>query len=155
MKTNTKTILVVEDDPSYRLIIRKAFEKVDLKDSVYEAVDGIDGLDFLFRRNKYADRTDYELPSLVLLDLKMPRMDGYDMLSYLKSKETTKQIPIIVLTTSESEEDINQCYRLGANAYLSKPNTNTELVEKIQFLKRFWYSAVELPQPTINYDCQN
>ena len=150
MMVNSISILVVEDDPSHRLIIRKAFEKADVKNSIYEAVDGIDGLDYLFHRGKYASRKDCPSPGLILLDLKMPRMDGYEMLTSLKSNDETKQIPVIVLTTSESEEDINRCYKLGANAYLSKPATNTELVEKLKSLRLFWYLAAELPKTNVN-----
>lgn len=138
-------VLIVEDGPSHRLLIRKAFDKAEINNSISEAEDGIDGLDFIYKRGKYIDRDDKLMPGLILLDLNMPRMDGHEMLAALKSNDETKHIPVIVLTTSGFKDDINRSYKLGANSYLCKPDTNTELVEKIKSLKLFWYLAAELP----------
>ncbi|VAX21055.1 hypothetical protein MNBD_NITROSPINAE02-486 [hydrothermal vent metagenome] len=137
-------ILLVEDDPAHRLLISKVLEENHVRNSVYETEDGQDGLDYVYGVGKYANRQSYPLPDLILLDIKMPRMDGFEVLEKLKSDDTTKHIPIIMLTTSSRDEEVARGYKNGANAYVTKPVDFREFVEKLKNLKIFWVLTTEI-----------
>ena len=128
------------------MLIRKSLESHGVRNAIFESADGDDGLDMVFGRGKYSDRQAYPLPGLVLLDIKMPRVDGFEVLTALKSNESTREIPVIMLTTSATNEDVKRCYKLGANAYLVKPVTWGKLWEKLGILNMFWMSAAENPR---------
>ncbi|HPR18643.1 MAG TPA: response regulator, partial [Candidatus Cloacimonadota bacterium] len=122
-------ILLVEDNPNdVRLTIR-ALGKHNLANKIHHVADGEEALDFIFGRNKYIDRNTNNIPRLILLDLKLPKVDGLEVLKILKGDERTRAIPIVVLTSSNQEMDIVKSYNLGANSYIVKP------VDFDQFLK--------------------
>ena len=141
-------ILIVEDDPTHRLLLRTALEEIGVRNPIIEADDGEDGLDCVFGRGKHARETDNQLPGLILLDLKMPRVDGFEVLAAVKHNEATNHIPVIVVTTSQTKVDVDRCDALGANAYVTKPVQAADLTEKLKTLKLSWLIAAELPAPS-------
>jgi two-component system response regulator len=139
-------ILIVEDsDIDYETTIR-AFKKAGMANPVQRCEDGEDALDYLFRRNRYSDVESAPLPELILLDLNLPGTDGRDVLEELKKDPTLKNIPVIVLTTSSDEKDINNCYQAGANSYIQKPVDLQGFFAAIQRLKDFWFEVALLPR---------
>lgn len=138
-------ILIVEDDASHRLLIRKTFENHSVKNRIMEAEDGQQALDYVYGRGQYSDRTAYPYPDLILLDIKMPKVDGFEVLKTLKTDTTTRHIPIIMLTTSSREEEIARGYDYGANAYITKPVDFAAFSEKIKNIKLFWILTAEIP----------
>ena len=138
-------IVMAEDDPDDRLLTRRALKKNNIANELHMVEDGEELLDFLHRRGDYAER-EGPRPGLVLLDLNMPRMDGREALREIKKDPTLRRIPVIVLTTSEAEQDILESYDLGVNAFVTKPVTFEGLVEALQRLGDFWLEIVELPR---------
>lgn len=141
----TMNVLVVEDDVAHAKIIRRAFEGSSDAGSVQYVWDGDLALDYVYGRGPYSDRTRYPFPDMILLDLCMPRMDGIDVLKTLKSDETTRKIPVIILTTSNRSTDVNDCYQCGANGFVVKPIDFGEFSRKVQDIHRFWTATAELP----------
>lgn len=141
-----RVILMAEDDPEDRFLVSRAMQKISSVHQLHMAEDGDDLLDYLRGKDHYADRAKYPLPSLILLDLNMPRMDGRTVLEVLRQEPELQSIPVVVLTTSESEEDVDQCYQLGANSYLCKPAEFPELMSQLQALTHYWFDTVELPR---------
>lgn len=139
------SILVADDDADDRMLIADAFEEACLRNPVDFVVDGIDLLELLRHEGKYQDRKGTPLPSLILLDLNMPRMDGRTALAEIRKDPTLRTIPIIVLTTSKSEEDILRTYDLGVNSFITKPVTFDSLVEVVRVLNKYWIEIVALP----------
>ncbi len=140
-------ILVADDDADDRMLIAEAFEEAHLNNPVTFVKDGIDLLDYLKREGKYAnDTTDNHLPGIILLDLNMPRMDGRTALEEIRKDPDLRKIPVVVLTTSKSEEDILKTYNLGVNSFITKPVTFDSLVEVVQVLNRYWIEIVALPR---------
>jgi CheY-like chemotaxis protein len=145
------TILMADDDADDREFALKAMEHSRLANELRCVEDGEELLEYLYRRGRYADPKSSPRPGLILLDLNMPRVDGREALRELKSDPALKQIPVVVLTTSKTEEDILRSYNLGANCYISKPVTFEGLVEVVKVLNRHWLQIVELP-PTVAPD---
>jgi two-component system response regulator len=137
-------ILLVEDDPDDVLLTRKALEEGRMLNNLHVVRDGVEAMDFLYQRGQYSGAP---RPGIVLLDLNMPRKDGREVLAEVKSDEDLKSIPIIVLTTSEAEQDILKSYNLHANAYVPKPVDPDEFVKVIRSFDSFWLSVVKLPCP--------
>jgi CheY-like chemotaxis protein len=135
-------IVMAEDDPDDRMLTRRALKKSRLVNTLDTVGDGEELMDYLYQRGEY---TDVGRPGLILLDLNMPRMDGREALQRIKSDATLRRIPVIVLTTSEAEQDIIESYDLGVNAYVTKPVTFDELVSALQALGEFWFEIVKLP----------
>lgn len=143
---NAVRILVADDDADDRMLIADAFEEACLKNPVDFVEDGIDLLEYLKREGKYADKGDDDsLPGIILLDLNMPRMDGRTALKEIRADEKLRKIPIVVLTTSKSEEDILRTYDLGVNSFITKPVTFDGLVQVVQVLNQYWIEIVALP----------
>ncbi|MEZ4663993.1 MAG: response regulator [Caldilineaceae bacterium] len=143
---NTKSIviLVAEDDPDDRLLVREAFEESRLLNELRFVEDGEELIDYLHRRNKYAgENTPY--PGLILLDLNMPRKDGREALAEIKLDQRLRRIPVVVMTTSKAEEDILRTYDLGVSSFIVKPVTFEGLVDVMHTLGRYWFEIVELP----------
>lgn len=139
-------ILLVEDSPEdYEATVR-AFRKSGLANPIYHCVDGDDALDFLFRQGRYDEPESAPRPGIVLLDLNLPGTDGRDVLTAVKQDDDLKSIPVIVLTTSSHEQDIDRCYRDGANSYIQKPVHLSGFMEAIQRLKDYWFEIVVLPK---------
>ena len=139
------TILYADDDPEDRMLVKEAWEESRLANKLDFVEDGEELMDYLLRRNKYAARLGDPLPGMILLDLNMPRKDGREALKEIKSNPALRMIPIIVLTTSEAEEDIYRAYDLGVNSFIVKPVTFQSLVDVTLTLNRYWFEIVELP----------
>lgn len=136
------TILLVEDNPADVRLTLEALKHAKVLNVPYYVEDGMEAMDFLHRKGRYPD---VPRPSLVLLDLNMPRMGGREVLSEIKADESLKAIPVVVLTTSKAEEDIVQSYQLHANAYLSKPVDPEKFLEVIRSFAELWLTVVTLP----------
>ncbi len=144
-KGNAIRILVADDDADDRMLIADAFDEASLSNPVDFVEDGVDLLEYLHREGKYEDRKGEDMPGIILLDLNMPRMDGRTALKEIRADEELRKIPIVVLTTSKSEEDILRTYDLGVNSFITKPVTFEGLVQVVQILNRYWIEIVALP----------
>ncbi|WP_206019700.1 response regulator [Runella sp. SP2] len=143
---NRALILVAEDDEDDQLFTKEAFEEARSYIDIRFVNDGLELLDYLKKRNKYAEPADAPRPSLILLDLNMPKMDGREALKEIKSDETLRSIPIVALTTSKAEQDVLKTYQLGVNSFITKPVTFTEFTEIARTLGHYWLDIVQLPQ---------
>ncbi len=139
------TILVAEDDEDDRMLMQDALEENRLANDLHFVCDGEELMDFLLHRGQYSDPTTAPRPSLILLDLNMPRKDGREALKEIKSDPNLRQIPIVVLTTSKAEEDILRTYDLGVSSFISKPVIFDSMVQIIKALGKYWFEIVELP----------
>ena len=140
------TILMADDDADDRLMTREAFEASHLKNELRFVENGVELLDYLYRRGPYADPASSPRPSINLLDLNMPKKDGREVLEEIKNDPDLRNIRIIVLTTSKAEEDIYRTYNLGAASYITKPVTFESLVEVVKTLGKYWLEIVELDE---------
>jgi CheY-like chemotaxis protein len=136
-------VLLVEDDPGDVLMTREAFEHHKLRNKLHVVAYGVEALQFLRREGEHADAP---RPGLVLLDLNLPRKDGRDVLAEIKSDESLRSIPVVVLTTSEAEEDILRSYDLHANAYVTKPVDFDRFIDVIRQIDDFFVTVVKLPR---------
>jgi CheY-like chemotaxis protein len=136
-------VLLVEDDPGDVLMTREAFEHHKLRNKLHVVADGVEALQFLRREGEHAEAP---RPGLVLLDLNLPRKDGREVLAEIKSDESLRTIPVVVLTTSEAEEDILRSYDLHANAYVTKPVDFERFIEVIRQIDDFFVTVVKLPR---------
>lgn len=139
------TILLADDDEEDRLMTKDALTESRLANDVRFVADGEELTDYLFRRGAYADPGDAPLPGLILLDLNMPKKDGREVLSELKSDPELCRIPVVILTTSKTEEDIVRSYALGVNSFITKPVTFDGLVEAMTVFSQYWFEIVALP----------
>jgi CheY-like chemotaxis protein len=145
-KTPSQPILLVEDSPEdYEATVR-AFRKSGLKNPIHRCEDGEEALDYLFRRGRYTDPASSPCPGVILLDLNLPGTDGRQVLTEIKNDEQLKKIPVVVLTTSVDERDIDACYRTGANSYIQKPVDVEGFVKAIERLNGWWFEVVILPK---------
>ena len=139
------TILIADDDPDDRAMIKEAFEENLLLNDLQFVEDGEELMSYLNRAGKYTDAASYPLPGLILLDLNMPKKDGREALEEIKKSDKLNHIPIIILTTSKTEEDIIKSYDLGVNCFITKPVKFVDLVQVTKTLGRFWLEIVTLP----------
>jgi two-component system response regulator len=144
--TQSQSILLVEDNQDDYEATCRAFEKANLSNPIVWCRSGRDALDFLKREGAHRDASNGARPGLVLLDLNMPGMDGRKTLELIKQDDSLKQIPVIILTTSADERDIQACYRTGANTYVQKPVSFEGLIEAIRRLKEYWFEIALLPK---------
>jgi CheY-like chemotaxis protein len=146
--TATHTILLVEDDPNDILLTERAFGKANLATyaSLQIVTDGDAAVAYLSGTGDYADRDRYPLPTFILLDLKLPRRSGHEILAWLRQQPELKRLPVVVLTSSKQISDINQAYDLGANSYLVKPVGLAALVQVVQSLNLYWLLLNEKPE---------
>jgi CheY-like chemotaxis protein len=144
MLRERETVLLAEDNEDEILLMRRALTKIGYAGRFQIVTDGEEALDYLRADGKYADRTQYPVPSLFVTDLKMPRKNGFDVLRWLNAHPERAIIPIIVLSSSAQEEDIRLAYRLGANSYFVKPSDFTALQELIVEILHYW-SLCERP----------
>lgn len=140
------TLLIANDDEDTRFLMQEAMREVQLAIKIEFVEDGEQVLDYLYRRGEYADSSNWHQPDLILLDLNMPRLDGRETLSSIRSDPDLQQIPVAIFTTSHSSGDILLCYRLGANSFISKPVTFEGLVEVMKTLSQYWFEIVSLPR---------
>lgn len=141
---NLKRILLVEDDPQDVELILNALNEYKLANDVQVVCDGVEALDYLYQRGNFINRTN-EIPIVILLDLKMPRMDGVEVLRQLKSDEKLRTIPVVILTSSREARDLEICYQLGVNAYVVKPVKFSDFINAVKNLGVFWALINEPP----------
>jgi len=132
------TILLVEDNPDDALLTMRALTQGNIGNDVVHARDGVEALDYLFGTGGYAGRRPEDLPVVMLLDLKLPRLDGLDVLRRVRADERTKLLPVVILTSSREEQDLMAGYRLGANSYVVKPVEFTGFVDAVRELGLYW-----------------
>lgn len=139
MNLNEVEILLVEDNETDAELTIRALKRKNLANKLVWAKDGAEALDFLFATGKYSERSiDGGLPRLILLDLRMPKVDGLEVLQAIKADERTKMIPVVVLTSSKEDRDIVESYELGVNSYVSKPVEFDEFTEAVSTLGLYW-----------------
>jgi two-component system, response regulator len=140
------TILLVEDNPDDEALTLRAFKKSNLTNQVVIARDGVEALDYMFGTGNYEGNDISLSPHLVLLDLKLPKLDGLEVLERLRADDKTKLVPIVVLTSSKEQEDVVTSYTLGANSYIRKPVDFNQFVNAIQQLGLYWLVLNEFPE---------
>jgi two-component system response regulator len=131
-------VLLVEDNPDDLELARLAFERGHFANSVDVARDGADAIEQLFCEGRYADRDPHDAPRLVLLDIKLPLVDGIDVLRTIKSDPRTKHVPVVMLTSSAEDRDLHTCYELGANSYIVKPVDMEQFLSAVQNIGVYW-----------------
>lgn len=137
---------MAEDEPNDVLLLQRAFRDAGISDPLQVACDGQEAIDFLEGRGKFSDRSQFPLPSLLILDLKMPRKTGLEVLEWVRSKDGLRCLPIIMFSSSAHPGDIEKSYRLGVNAFVVKPLRVEARTEFARLVKGFWLTLVELPQ---------
>ncbi|MCP4409423.1 MAG: response regulator [Gammaproteobacteria bacterium] len=142
----SQAILIVEDNNEDYEATKRAFRKAGLRNSLYRCEDGDEALDYLHRRGKYAAAETSPRPGIILLDLNLPGTDGREVLRGIKSDKRLLTIPVIVLTTSDDELDIQKCYEEGANSYMHKPVDLEGFFSAIRRMKDYWFEVVILPK---------
>ena len=140
-----KVILLVEDNPDDVALTIRAFKKSDISNKIIVAKDGVEALDYLFGTGMYAGRDVKDMPVVILLDLKLPKIDGLEVLKSIRQNEFTKLLPVVILTSSVEEKDKINGYRLGANSYVRKPVDFNQLSEAMKFLGLYWLVWNEPP----------
>jgi two-component system response regulator len=143
MKNNN--ILLVEDNPDDAKLTIHAFEKNNITNEIVVVNDGVKALDYLFKRGLYSKSDPNDLPTVILLDLKLPKIDGHEVLKQIRANETTKLIPVIILTSSKEEDDLVKCYQNGCNSYVQKPVDFTDFIQAVQSLGMYWLLLNEPP----------
>ena len=141
------TILVAEDHDYDKLILKEVFSRVGIDADLRFVSNGEQTLDYIYRRNLYSDPASSPAPSLILLDLNMPRLDGRKVIRILRGDESVRHLPVIALSTSESPKHIAEAYSIGFNAYLVKPASIPAYVAAIRSLWQFWIETASLPRP--------
>lgn len=138
-------ILVADDDEDDRFLIRTAFRDSQLTNDIFFVADGVELMQFLYHQGPYAEAEKYPRPGIIFLDLNMPRKDGWEALSEIKQNPELKAIPVVVLTTSNSERDILRTYESGANCYITKPISFDQLLQIVKSFAQFWLSIASIP----------
>lgn len=138
-------ILLVEDDPDDQELTKRAFRGSKLRNQLRIVNDGEAALNYLYRRGEFAEPRKSPRPDLILLDLNMPKLDGRAVLGQIKIDPELRQIPVVILTTSSSDEDVVRSYELGVNSYVPKPVHMDDFVKAIQQLEHYWFELVILP----------
>ncbi len=147
--TPNQPILLVEDSPEdYETTVR-SLKKAGLKNPIMRCADGEEALDYLHKRGQYGSQDSAPRPGIVLLDLNLPGTDGREVLEEMKQDASLKTIPVVVLTTSADERDIEQCYRSGANSYIQKPVDLDGFVQSMTRMKDYWFEVVILPREDV------
>ena len=138
-------ILLADDDPGDQNLTRRAFAKAKLSNDLRVVADGEEALDYLLHRGRYADPASAPRPDLMLLDLNMPKLDGREVLRQIRARDDLRRLPVVVMTTSQQEEDILRSYDLGANSYLTKPVSMEQFLRVAEGLDDYWFQLVVLP----------
>lgn len=140
-----KMILLVEDNPDDEALTLRAFRMSNAASDVKVVRDGVEALDYLLAKGQYAARDIKDTPALVLLDLKLPKIDGLEVLRQLRASHPTRLTPVVILSTSREDRDVLRGYQLGCNSYIRKPVNFDKFAEAIQTIARFWLELNELP----------
>jgi CheY-like chemotaxis protein len=144
-----KVILLVEDNPDDELLTLRALRKNDVTGEVVVARDGVEALDYLFGTGAYAGRDTSVMPQLILLDLKLPKIDGLEVLRRLRADERSRLLPVVILTSSREQQDMLEGYGLGANSYVRKPVNFEQFVRAVEQLKLYWLILNESPPSVV------
>jgi len=144
------TILLVEDNPDDEMLAIRALKKTKIESKVVVARDGEEALDYLFGTGKYNGRDIKEQPHVVFLDLQMPKLNGIQVLQRLRADESTKALPVVLLTSSDEQSDIVSCYKSGANSYIHKPVDFSEFTSQVRALGEYWLGINRVPD-TLDY----
>jgi CheY-like chemotaxis protein len=142
---NSKVILLVEDNPSDRDLTIRSLERAHISNQVVVAEDGQEALDYLLGQGKYAERDIYDLPTVVLLDINLPKLNGLEVLQKIRSNEVTRLLPVVMLTTSDQEQHVVASYNLGANSYIRKPVEFLQFADAIRNWGIYWLLLNEIP----------
>ena len=146
MQPNAYPILLVEDSPDDAFLIQRAFRKANLANSVQLVRDGEEAMAYLKGEPPFSDRNEFPLPVLMLLDLKLPRRSGLEVLEWVRQDSTLKRLPVVVLTSSRESVDVNRAYDLGVNSYLTKPVGFDALLEMVKSVNLYWLILNEQPE---------
>ncbi len=141
-----RRILVAEDQTNDAFILERAFKKTGAKATLHFVRDGQEAIDYLEGEELFSDRNAYPLPTLLLLDLKMPRLNGFDVLEWVRSQKSLRRLLVVVFSSSEEMSDINRAYDLGANSYMVKPGDFDELLKLAEELGRYWLLRNKCPE---------
>ena len=146
MNSSIRAVLLAEDSPADAEMALDALRDANLANPIVHVEDGIEVMDYLLRRGRFADRPE-GLPAVLLLDIKMPRMDGLEVLREVRANEALKKLPVVVLTSSREETDLAISWNLGVNAYVVKPVDSEQFFHAVKTLGRFWAVLNETPDP--------
>ena len=139
------TILLVEDNPDHAEMTLRALKDDGIPKRVFWVSDGEDALDFLHRRRRYAEAASSPRPDLILLDLKLTKIGGTEVLGRIKAEESLRMIPVVMLTTSEREHEVSESYRAGVNSFVTKPVRFTDFVEQVRGIAAYWFGTNRPP----------
>jgi two-component system response regulator len=139
-------VLLVEDNPDHAELSMKALKDGNLLNKIFWVKDGAEALDFVYHRGRYAEASASPRPELILLDIRLPKVDGHEVLRTIKSDAALKSIPVVMMTTSEREDEIRQSYQAGANSFVSKPIRFADFVERVKTVKLYWVLTNLLPE---------
>jgi two-component system, response regulator len=142
-------ILLVEDNADHAALTMRALRDGNMLNEIFWVKDGQEAVDFLDRAGRYASPAQAPRPGLILLDIRLPKLDGHEVLRHIKSDPALRSIPVIMLTTSERDDEIHACYEGGVNSYVSKPVKFADFVQTIKSLKIYWIMVNHLPDPTV------
>src|SRR5258706_43642 len=140
-----KMILLVEDNPDDEALTLRALKKNNIGNRLVVVRDGVEAIDFLFAKGTYADRDASDLPQVILLDIKLQKMDGLEVLKRIRADQSTALLPVVILTSSKEERDLIQSYKLGANSYVRKPVDFGQFLEAVHQLGLYWLVINETP----------
>jgi CheY-like chemotaxis protein len=141
-------ILLVEDNADHAALTIRALRDGQMLNEIFWVKDGQEAVDFLDRKGRYATGTETPRPGLILLDIRLPKLDGHEVLRHIKSDPGLRSIPVVMLTTSERDDEIHACYDAGVNSYVSKPVKFADFVQTIKSLRVYWILVNHLPDPT-------
>lgn len=142
-------ILLVEDNLDHAALTMRALRDGNMLNEIFWVKDGQEAVDFLDHAGRYAGPAQPPRPGLILLDIRLPKLDGHEVLRHIKSDPVLRSIPVVMLTTSERDDEINACYEAGVNSYVSKPVKFADFVQTITSLKLYWIMVNHLPDPTV------
>ena len=142
---DNKTILLIEDNPDDVKLTLRAFKRSNILNPIVVLNDGIEALDSLFARGAYGDRGDQPLPTLIVLDLKLPKLDGLGVLKAIRADQRTRLLPVVILTSSKEDEDVIASYTFGANSYVRKPVDFAEFLEAAKLIGMYWLMTNQPP----------
>ena len=141
-KVQESFILIAEDDADDRFLLQAAFEEHDFHERLVFVENGVDVLEFLAKQENANDNESGRLPKFIILDLNMPKKDGREVLKEIKQSNVFKEIPVIIFSTTNNEQEMIRCYELGANSYITKPNSFEQLLEIVATLREYWMQAL-------------
>jgi CheY-like chemotaxis protein len=147
MDNNQFTVLLVEDDLNDIFLVKRAFKAASIQNPLQVVTDGLEAINYFRGEGKYADRKTYPLPKLVVMDIKMPRRTGFEVLEWLKHDHLLRRIPIVIVSSSDNPMDINRAYELGANAYMVKPVDYRAVEHLFQSITQYW--GLECAKPEL------